>query len=83
MKRYHEEKHIIENRVQLYKQLGGYLGPQHEHYVPTAGKFRKTLRCAGCGKARCTICHSEKFPKRIPTRKEVQARYDDRRGNGE
>lgn len=76
MKRYQEEKHIAENRVKLFKNLGGWLGPQHDRYVPDAGRFRKTLRCAGCGKARCQICHSYKFPKRQPTRQERQAQQD-------
>lgn len=76
MKRYHAEKHIIENRVARYKQLGGYMGPPHDRYVPAAGKFRKALRCAGCGRASCQICHPEKYPKRIPTRQELQARRD-------
>lgn len=76
MKRYHEEKHIIERRVATYKQLGGYLGPQHDKYVPDTGKFRKALRCAGCGRSRCQLCHPEKYPKRTPTRHELQARRD-------
>lgn len=76
MRRYHEEKHIVEHRVKMYKQLGGYMGPPHDHYVPNTGKFRKSLRCSGCGKARCQLCHPEKYPKRIPTRKEQQAFYD-------
>jgi hypothetical protein len=76
MRRYHEEKHIIEKRAQLYKQLGGYLGPQHDHYVPAVGRFRKTLRCSGCGRARCQVCHPDKFPKRKLTRKEQQANKD-------
>lgn len=70
MKRYHEERHIIERRVRLYKQLGGYEGPQHDRYVPNTGKFRKSLRCSGCNRAACQLCHPEKFPRRIPTRKE-------------
>jgi hypothetical protein len=76
MKRYHEEKHITENRVKMYKRIAGYDGPQHAVYVPDTGRFRKTLRCAGCGRARCQLCHSDKFPKRIPTRKEQQAKDD-------
>lgn len=76
MKRYHEEKHISANRVAMYKQLGGYMDPEHAHYVPITGKFRKTLRCSGCGRARCQICHPEKYPKRTPTRQELQARRD-------
>lgn len=76
MKRYHEEKHISANRVAAYKQLSGYLSPQHDRYVPDTGRFRKTLRCAGCGRARCQLCHPEKYPKRTPTRQELQARRD-------
>jgi hypothetical protein len=73
MKRYHEEKHIIESRVQMYKRLGGYLGPQHDKFVPDVGRFRKTWRCSGCRQSRCYVCHSDKFPKRKPTRQEQQA----------
>jgi hypothetical protein len=76
MKRYHEEQHIIANRVKRYKQLGGYLGPQHDKYVPAAGRFRKTIRCNGCGRAGCQLCHPDKFPKRKPTRQERQAQRD-------
>lgn len=75
MKRYHAEKHIIENRTRLYKRLGGWLGEQHDKYVPAVGRFRKTLRCAGCGRARCQVCHPEKFPKRQPTRAERRDQY--------
>lgn len=75
MKRYHEEKHIIENRAQMYKKLSGQFG---QEYVPTVGRFRKSLKCLGCGRARCQLCHPEKYPKRIPTRKEKQANdFDD------
>ncbi len=78
MKRYHEEKHIIENRAKLYKELARTISPmlQTAEYLPIQGRFRKSLRCAGCGKARCQLCHSEKFPKRKPTRKEEQADND-------
>lgn len=76
MKRYHEEKHIIENRIREYKTLAGHLGPDDNKYVPVAGSFRKSRRCSGCGRARCQVCHPEKFPKRIPTRKEQQSFYD-------
>lgn len=79
MKRYHEEKHLIDKRVRQYKQLAGWMGEALDNkYVPTVGKFRKSMRCTGCGRARCQICHPEKFPKRIPTRKEQQAKYDER-----
>jgi hypothetical protein len=76
MKRYHEEKHIVESRLRKYKQLSGYLGPQNDQYVPKPGRFRKSLRCLGCGKARCQLCHPEKYPKRKPTRKEQQVNQD-------
>lgn len=76
MQRYHTEKHISENRVKLYKRLGGYIGSPHDQYVPNTGRFRKSLRCAGCGRAGCQLCHPEKYPKRQPTRKEQQATSD-------
>jgi hypothetical protein len=76
MKRYHEEKHIIESRVKTYKRLAGCFGPDDNKFVPDVGRFRKTWRCSGCRQSRCYVCHSEKFPKRIPTRKEQQAKDD-------
>jgi hypothetical protein len=72
MKRYHEEKHIIDNRVRKYKEIAGWLDPLDTRFLPDAGRFRKSLRCAGCGRARCQVCHPEKFPKRQPTRQEIQ-----------
>jgi hypothetical protein len=81
MKRYHDEKHIIENRVRLYKRLAGHAGPDDNKYVPIVGKFRKSIKCSGCGRARCQVCHPEKYPKRTLTLKERQVR--DNRVNGE
>jgi hypothetical protein len=72
MKRYHEEKHIIDNRVRKYKKIAGWLDPSDTRFLPDAGRFRKSIRCAGCGRARCQVCHPEKFPKRQPTRQEIQ-----------
>ena len=73
MKRYHEEKHIIESRVKTYKRLAGHFGPDDNKFVPDVGRFRKTWRCSGCRQSRCYVCHSDKFPKRKPTRQEQQA----------
>jgi hypothetical protein len=70
MRRYHEEQHIIEHRAQLYRQLSSYLGPEQDGRAPKPGRFRKALRCSGCGRARCQVCHPNKFPRRVPTRKE-------------
>jgi len=67
MKRYHEEKHIIDRRREESRQINGY-----EYDKP--GRFRKTHN--GCNKASCQLCHPEKFPKRIPTAKELQAKKD-------
>jgi hypothetical protein len=74
MKRYHEEQHIIDSRFRKYKQLSG--DPLDTRFLPDAGRFRKSIRCLGCGRARCQLCHPEKFPQRIPTLKEQQAQYD-------
>jgi len=67
MKRYHEEKHIIERRCNQAKSAW--------HYDPNnPGRFRKTH--IGCNRASCQLCHPEKFPKRIPTQKEIQAKKE-------
>lgn len=69
MRRYHEEKHIIDRRATESKQVYGYVSNK-------SSRYRKTHN--GCNKASCQLCHPEKYPKRIPTRKEQQAKYDDR-----
>lgn len=76
MKRYHAEKHIIENRAKQRRRLDAAFGVNPE-YAPEPGRFRKALRCSGCTRARCQVCHPEKYPKRIPTRQERQDYHDD------
>jgi hypothetical protein len=83
MKRYHEEKHIIENRIRQRRQLNAGMESwlqslQRGRPAPAVedGRYRKALRCGGCTRARCQVCHPDKYPKRIPTRKEQQAAYD-------
>jgi hypothetical protein len=73
MKRYQEEKHIIERRAHQFKSLYARVGESDAAYTPDVGRFRKSLKCAGCGRARCQLCHPEKYPKRTPTRQERQA----------
>lgn len=67
MKRYHEETRIISKRKWQAEQLWG-----REHHNP--GSLRKTH--LGCNKASCQLCHPEKFPRRIPTRQEMQSIKD-------
>jgi len=76
MKRYHEEKQLIENRAKEYKRLAGHFGPDDNKFVPDVGRFRKTQRCSGCRQSRCAMCHADKFPKRKLTRKEQLATRD-------
>jgi len=85
MKRYHEEKHILENRAKKKKQLSASMdiwlqSLQNGQPVPVieTGRYRKTMRCGGCARPRCQLCHPDKYPKRIPTRKEKQTDYDQR-----
>ncbi|NDE16006.1 hypothetical protein EBZ80_13850 [bacterium] len=76
MKRYHEEKHIIENRVKRHRQINSvwleFGSAANTAFSRDPGRYRKTLRCSGCTRARCQVCHPEKYPKRIPTRQEKQ-----------
>lgn len=76
MKRYHQEKHIIETRAKQRRYLDAAFDIEPQ-YAPEPGRFRKTLRCSGCTRARCQVCHPEKYPKRIPTRQERQVYRDD------
>lgn len=68
MKRYHEEKHIIDRRREEARRLYG------REYYAAHGRYRKTH--LGCNKASCYLCHPEKNPKRIPTHKEVQTKKE-------
>jgi len=67
MKRYHEEKHIIDRRCSESRN-------SHDHTPAKPGRFRKTH--IGCNRASCQLCHPEKFPKRIPTLQEIQAQKE-------
>lgn len=69
MKRYHEEKHIIERRMAEWLRIRGHACEKPSH-------CRKTHN--GCNRSSCQLCHPDKFPKRIPTRKEQQTSYDPR-----
>jgi hypothetical protein len=80
MKRYHEEKKLMESRAKAYRQINsGWLsysvpntGPSDREEIEV-GRYRKALRCGGCGRARCQVCHSDKFPKRKLTHKEIKS----------
>ena len=72
MRRYHQEKQLMETRLMRAREL--MLFPEHVAAVP--GRYRKSLRKAGCGRGRCQLCHSEKYPKRQLTRKEEQILRD-------
>lgn len=85
MKRYHDEKHIIARRIKQRKQINAGMDAWRQSlqdgrpaHVIDDGQYRKALRCGGCNRARCQVCHPEKYPKRKPTRKEQQARQDER-----
>lgn len=81
MKRYHDEKHIIDARRKKHKQINAayfqYFGrAETSDHTIDDGQFRKSMRCGGCTRARCQVCHPDKFPKRKPTRQEQQAKQD-------
>ena len=76
MKRYHEEKNIIQKRERLYRQINAAWLELSAPDPVKPGRYRKSIRCGGCGRARCQVCHPHKFPKRIPTRQEIQASKD-------
>jgi hypothetical protein len=39
------------------------------------GRFRKS-NALGCRRARCQLCHSYKYPKRLPARDELRANLE-------
>lgn len=94
MKRYHEERHIAENRAKMRRTINAAMDVFDNSFPPDkplivysrpdpVGRYRKAARCSGCGRARCQVCHPEKFPKRIPTRQEKQPWKDDSEIGGE
>lgn len=76
MKRYHEEKHIILRRIKTAQIMVSHEYGEWSDANFKPSRWRKTH--TGCNKASCYMCHPEKFPKRILTRKEQQAKNDDR-----
>lgn len=65
MKRYHEERALMERRAKEYMTFGP--GPKGNE----PGRFRKR-KPFDCGKSRCWLCSGEaKYPKRKPTRQEI------------
>ena len=67
MKRYHDERPMMELRAITMLSLHGVERP--------AGTFRKR-KGIDCGKACCQVCHGHKFPRRQPTKQEILADQD-------
>lgn len=67
MQRYSQEKHRCAELAKKYAQRWG--------YKIEPGCFRKSVRVGGCRKARCYLCHSDKFPKRKLTPQEIKSQY--------
>ena len=74
MRRYHEEKHIIARRIKTAQIMVGHVYGEWSDANFKPSRWRKTH--TGCNKASCYMCHPEKFPKRTPTRKELQNKYE-------
>jgi hypothetical protein len=51
-----------------------FVPPPGERGSLPPGRFRKTLRLGGCGRARCPLCHGEKLDGRPTFREEVARR---------
>ncbi len=75
MQRYHAERTLMRKRASL-RRMSDVASGLPSVAEPPAGRFRKALRCGGCRRTRCQLCHYEKFPKRIPTRREIQTASD-------
>jgi len=67
MQRYAQEKQRCAELAKKYAHRWG--------YKIEPGCFRKSRRIGGCGKARCHLCHSDKFPKRKLTHQEIKSLY--------
>lgn len=69
MKRYEEERKIMQRRYSENKNFkGGYTNKK-------AGHFRKR-HFLDCGNSRCHVCHSDKFPIREITTQEKLAELE-------
>lgn len=87
MKRYHDEINITKRnwlkhrRMHIDSNLNNHKFPGYDPYEVDCecdnqkGRFRKK-DAFDCGNPQCKICHSDKFPKREPTRKEIKSNLD-------
>jgi hypothetical protein len=63
MKRYYQERSIIQRHLRQAKQLGN---------VRPGGYYRKQ-GAYDCGNSRCGVCHPQKRFGHLPTRQELSA----------
>lgn len=86
MKRWHQEKSITcrnwkkHKKIHIQSNLDKQKYPGQDPYQVDCvcddqkGRFRKK-DAYDCGKSKCQICHSYKFPKRLPTNKEIKSNW--------
>lgn len=70
MKRWHQEYGVMKKQLKLYKKYH-----MNGKCVGQKGRFRKK-KSMDCGNPKCQMCHSNKFPKRLKTRKEIKSEID-------
>jgi hypothetical protein len=77
MKRAAEEKALAKRQLKVRQDnlTCWNEGREIPSWARQLGRYRKKKALA-CRNPRCMICHSDKFPKREPTRQEIQATGD-------
>lgn len=68
--RKHHKTHVESNKINTYKRIGK--DPYEIDCIcdEQIGRFRKT-DAFDCRKVRCSLCHSDKFPKRTKNKPEI------------
>lgn len=86
MKRYHEEYNVfyrqwkihrkshVEQNKDFMKEIGGDPFKVECSCDEQVGRFRKK-DAWDCGNTQCGICHSDKFPKRSLTNREIKSNF--------
>lgn len=71
MRRWHQEYRLARREQKQYRDWLSKWGPSHVDNTEV-GRFRKN-KAFDCGQTGCFGCHSDKYPKRILTARELEA----------
>jgi hypothetical protein len=64
MKRWHDEIGVLHRRRKFLRSI------ERHYFQRELGKFRKK-KPLDCGKTQCKLCHSDKYPKRELSKRDI------------